>query len=269
MRSLTGELRRAVRRVLETVTPRLALAAQRRVSHEPELDLLPALVDRGLLALDIGANDGVYADRLAGLAREVLAFEPNRECCRFLRRALAGRVRLEEVALSDREGRAELRVPRYRYGHATMSDENTLAGLAARDEILVVAVPTRRLDDYGLRDVGFIKLDVEGFEDAVLRGARATLAAWKPNLLVEIEERHRRDAVGETARFLADLGYDGHFLRDGALRPLSSFVLSEHQRIEDLGDHARYVNNFIFLPRGSTLKTQVRGVPVGMQLRFE
>lgn len=236
---------------MQTVTPGLLLSIMRRRSCEPEMALLPVLSDPSRTAVDIGANDGVYADLLRARGGPVVAFEPNPLLVTYLRRVFGARVRVEGVALSDQTGEAEIRIPRYHYGHATMEDENALEKLTASDEIRTVSVPTKRLDDYQLSDVGFIKVDVEGFEGAVLRGGLSTIRRDQPNILVEIEERHKPGAIAATTALLREVGYEGFFYQHGELRPLSTFDRVSLQSVDHIGGkHSQYINNFIFSVTG-------------------
>jgi hypothetical protein len=73
-------------------------------------------------------------------------------------------------------------------------------------------VPALRLDDYALDRVGFIKIDVEGHELAVLKGAEATIRGSMPSLLVEIEERHSLCGIQNVTAFLTGLRYEGFFV---------------------------------------------------------
>jgi len=259
MRPFSREVAYLVRGAVEAVAPHFVFWAVRRQARDPELALLPRLCDPWRAAIDVGAHEGVYTLPMCRCAREVIAFEPNPLLATFLRRVLVG-VQIEEVALSDRPGSAELRIPRYGYGQATMEAENTLAQLAARDEIRAVEVASRRLDDYPLADCGFVKIDVEGFEDAVLRGARETILRHRPNLLVELEERHKRGAIAATTRMLSAWGYDGFYYHDGELWPIATFDVTRHQALENVGREDKYLNNFIYAPRG-TLRPGVPPVP--------
>ena len=118
-----------------------------------------------------------------------------------------------------------------------------------------VDVVMRPLDSYDFRDVGLIKIDVEGHEEAVLAGARATIAASRPILIVEIEERHNPGSTRRIPLTLAEIGYSAYFYENGVQRPVAEFDPRRHQdparlRLEgsvprqDLG----YYNNFVFLP---------------------
>jgi hypothetical protein len=132
-----------------------------------------------------------------------------------------------------------------------MEDDNALEKLTASEEIRTVSVPTKRLDDYQLSDVGFIKVDVEGFEGAVLRGGLSTIRRDQPNILVEIEERHKPGAIAATAALLREVGYEGFFYRRGELRPLSTFDRVSLQSVDHIGGkHSQYINNFIFSVTG-------------------
>ena len=106
-------------------------------------------------------------------------------------------------------------------------------------------VATRTLDSYELRNVGFIKIDVEGFEQAVLRGARATLARERPVLLLEMEERHTGEPIEQSIATVAAYGYDIFFVREGRLVPVAAMVSAP----DSVGAPQPHTNNFIAKPR--------------------
>ena len=68
--------------------------------------------------------------------------------------------------------------------------------LSTGDTVETIRVPLRTLDSYNLSNIGFIKIDVEGHELDVLRGAEVTLRRDQPNLLIEIENRHAPTRCG-------------------------------------------------------------------------
>jgi FkbM family methyltransferase len=102
------------------------------------------------------------------------------------------------------------------------------------------------------RGPDFLKIDVEGHELAVLKGARQTLASKRPAILIECEARHRADGdVRPVFDLLHSHGYVGTFFLEGRRRPLDDFEPTKHQSIDE---HATstprgYVNNFAFVPR--------------------
>jgi FkbM family methyltransferase len=228
---------------------------------EAEADLLPGLVDPSRRALDIGASKGKYALLLQRLAREVVCFEPNPAVALRLRRLFSGRrsnVSVIHAALGDVTATLVLRVPRV--GKREFDEMGSLASKFASDANATVLgqsvsgitaheVPVCRLDDFGYDDVGFVKIDVEGYERQVIEGARQTLVRNRPNLLVEIEQRHNARPIGEIFELIAGLGYDGWFLLGGTLRPLHEFDVLALQNPAHADGHGPYVNNFVFTPR--------------------
>ncbi|CAM5374574.1 FkbM family methyltransferase OS=Streptomyces alboniger OX=132473 GN=CP975_10875 PE=4 SV=1 [Streptomyces alboniger] len=117
------------------------------------------------------------------------------------------------------------------------------------------------LDDLGLRDVDFIKIDVDGSELAVLRGATGLLARDRPALFVELESRIQ--PIAPVVTYLTLLGYDGWVLPRDTWVPLAGFPLESHQsmasyvvahgllrRVLPFRDRPRYVNSVLFLPDG-------------------
>jgi len=205
---------------------------------DPELRHLSRLCDAAKISVDVGASLGLYTSHLLAHSAEVWAFEPRREAAAELEREFSGSpVRVHPVALSDEDGETTFTVCNSDLGRSTLEKSNPVRG---EQEVVV----TRRLDSYGLRDVGFIKIDVEGHEGAVLRGAADTIKRSRPSLLIEIEERHKPGATTDIPRMLGEAGYAGWFLLENEWRPLSAFDAAKHQRVNE----APYINNFVFLP---------------------
>jgi hypothetical protein len=90
---------------------------------------------------------------------------------------------------------------------------------------------------------------VEGHELEVLRGSLAILKNHRPNLLVEIEQRHSSVPIAETFSFITGQGYRGEFLdRERNLQRLASFDPAKHQADPRLAGQPGSVSNFIFRP---------------------
>lgn len=127
-----------------------------------------------------------------------------------------------------------------RYGLSTLEPGNRLAGHqpSLMREMTVTTCP---LDQFGFANVGFIKIDVEGHEMSVLRGAHDTLQRERPNILIEAQEKHNPGSVERVRQWFAELGYEGYFLRDRRLTPIAEFDLEVDQQRDG-------IENFIFVP---------------------
>ena len=221
--------------------------AQEARAGEPELAVLATLVPRGGTAVDVGANQGVFAYALAGIADRVVAFEPNPDYASFARWMLRGRAEVHELALSDKAGRATFTVP--------LSDDGMvlhLAGSLKRTHaqfrnFRTYDVEVRTLDEFGFTDVRFIKADVEGSEREVLEGARATIARSRPVILLELLSGTHQDPAAETAGICESFGYDAVLVQHGETIPALP-------AIKALGKNTSWgtdieTRNVLFLPR--------------------
>lgn len=225
------------------IPPRLYLrnlAWRRGRKGEKELALLPALAARGSVAIDIGANKGVYSYALSGICGAVKAFEPNPKMFRILTAGVPANVETFETALSNADGEADLILPVQRSGRFS----NQGATLQPRKmdgdkDFETLNVAQKTLDSYGFRDVSFIKIDVEGFELEVIEGAKETLARERPNMLVEIDEHHAKRPVADAVAAICAHGYGCFYMSQTSLKPFSAFA----------GDTAKtHTDNFVFLP---------------------
>jgi len=218
---------------------RLELRRLRRwKTMEPEWLLLDSLVDPQRAAVDVGASRGLYAGRLAELCPWVHGVEPQPRLVAELRRKLPRNTTIHAVALSDQPGEAVLRIPPDD-GRASLEPHNAVAG----DRL---TVPVARLDELVEQPVGFMKIDVEGHELAVLRGAERILRADRPVLLIESEALHHPAAPFNLFEHLGERGYAGWFLWQGERLAVERFVLDIHQRLDC---NPAYANNFVFEPR--------------------
>ncbi len=197
-----------------------------------EMRLVERLLRPGMTVLDIGAHHGLYtllAAKRVGRRGRVIAFEPSaRERKRLLTNVRLNRfanVRAELCALGDRAGEADLFLvdgPEDWY--------NSLRPPAVEERTCTVRVEVRRLDDVletlGISRVDFIKLDVEGAELSVLRGAAKLLhGESRPAILAEVQDVRTRPWgywASDIIQLLASADYRWFgFNGDGGLEPVS------------------------------------------------
>jgi len=145
----------------------------------------------GATFVDVGCNKGDFtllASRLVGPEGRVLAFEPHPENCRWIRKSIAKNeyrnINLYEMALSDVDGAAQLHLGE-KSGFHTL-----LAGKPQREKG-TIEVQTRRLDAllaelHFDRPIDAVKIDVEGADMQVLRGARETISR-NPGIVVFLD----------------------------------------------------------------------------------
>ena len=217
---------------------------------EKEMALMPAFCLPGSVAIDVGANHGLFTHYLAGLCGQVHAFEASPRMAEIMRKGYLrrGNVTVHEVALSNGEGTATLQVPSFvgHSGYATLEKSDVASKVKQSCALEQLQLTTKRLDDFDLHNVSFIKVDVEGHEQEVLEGASETLKREPVIVLAELEERHRPNAVRDVAAFMGSLGYRAFFVRDQQLVGLAHF---DGKRDQDESDPQGkgYVRNFLFV----------------------
>jgi FkbM family methyltransferase len=198
-----------IRRAVLPLTPprrRLGLLAWSNRNFEgiePELAMLERLVPSGCrTAIDAGANAGLYTIRLARLCQAVYAFEINPAVTGHLQRARLPNVTIMQFGLSSAARRVTLYIPLLDgkmplEGWASLNPGNCPDTSIHRE----ISGYVRTLDSCGITDIDFMKIDVEGHEIELLKGARATLLRCRPRILAEAKD------LQPVADWLAPLGY--------------------------------------------------------------
>ncbi len=181
-----------------------------------ELRLLGRVLQPGMVFADIGANQGeftLYAARRVGAGGKVISFEP----IPAIYGHLSENIRLNNLhnvqafncGLSDAPGTFTM--------YTTDNNESGMGSLYPDDEhprivgTVEVDVFDRVFERLALQRLDAMKIDVEGAELPVLRGAQAAIARHKPVILVEVTESAQQVSGHSSAAliaFLLELHYD-------------------------------------------------------------
>ena len=145
------------------------------------------------VCLDIGSNIGQWTRPLSRKFESVVCFEPNpnfREC--FKKNINENNVLLWPVGLSDKEHKAK-----QGFNSTVLQNEEG-------------EIDCRTLDSFGLTNVDFVKIDVDGFEIPLLNGAKDTLIKNNPVINIEMKNDKRSNIAQQCEHILKDLGYKFH-----------------------------------------------------------
>ena len=161
-------------------------------------------VDSFNTAIDIGACVGFWTRDLCRVFKRIICFEPykNSSDCLIENLKEFNNYELYNVALSDQIGKGDLLISKDGIG------SNSLNDFALKNDY-TIRVEKKRLDDYGFRNVDYIKIDVQFYELFVLKGAYQTLKDNNPLLCIECARRNKEELayVKKINQFLTKLNY--------------------------------------------------------------
>lgn len=172
------------------------------VKDPPEIEeILWRGFSKAYISFDIGANCGQSFGHILEFSDKVVAFEPSFEAVEWVEENLlflvADRVTLIQSAISDHSGEVTL------YAIPGKIDTGQLVSDVSGMEWKVQGKTFGRpVDSYSLDDAvmtfgrpDFIKIDVEGHEEKVIRGGLQTLSIVRPELLIEIHDLWQGDTI--------------------------------------------------------------------------
>jgi len=223
---------------------------------EPHLSrVFHRYVAPGMRVADIGANVGYYTMLAAKLVQEnglVFAFEPNSENCRLLLLSVSensfGNVRIFPLALAEAEGYAH-------FSSHLGSNGGFMQEAAALASGHGSIVPVARLDSLLTPPLDFLKMDVEGAEYRVLRGAQKLISAARPIITSEFScemiGRISQCSPRDFLQFFLRYGYTIHVIPrgDGRLEIVPDIDVF----LRDWGDPGR-IEDLLMLPQGAAVQ---------------
>ena len=195
-------------------------------SCEQEMRHLDRIVQERQTAVDVGANAGLFSYVMSKKFSKVYSFEINDGISKELSAYNPGNIEIINKGLSSQKGTATLYVP--------VLDGTPLTGWASltpnncpdTKEHLEKQVEICPLDAFNLRSISFIKIDVEGHELEVLKGAMETLVNNRPVVLIEVRQQNREAVFA----LFASLNY-------------------QQKKFQDFMDKSIVEENYIFVPK--------------------
>jgi FkbM family methyltransferase len=194
-----------------------------RENYEAELIFLERALSPGKTFVDVGANLGIYAlaaSKIVGPSGRVIAFEPSQQTFFLLNGNVAmnnsTNVQIYPAAISDKAGEALLY-------HGADPGQNSLGrdpALEPEGEQVMTESLDNALSAASVERVDLIKMDVEGAEELVVRGANKVITSHRPTIILEInQEASARLGLSPRGAWdqLQSLGYKFFSVRGNAV----------------------------------------------------
>jgi FkbM family methyltransferase len=167
--------------------------------RQQSIDITPSRT----LALDIGANVGLWSRDLTEAFARVISFEPVsdfRDC--LVKNVPASNLEVRGCALGEEDTFINMIITVENTGHSHVDTSTMGHG----------TTPMYRLDSLELPKIDYIKIDCEGYENTILRGARQTIMRDRPVMVVE-HKRHKDVGHNDVDQALDTLiGWGAHII---------------------------------------------------------
>jgi len=229
-----------------------------KVEFDAELLLLEFLLKEDSVFFDIGANKGEYAYYAEKLInpKNIYLFEPEKKLNKQLN-AIFKNCNVFDVALSDSARTHQFKIPVIN-GVA----DNCLSSLEVDNkednetEAIIYEVKTNTLDTFLKEKNAFpdlIKIDVEGHELSVLKGAENYISTHHPSLIIEIEQRHHKDInIDSVFEDFKQKGYNAYYY---SKKQAQLFLYDNKTHLTNSKEYfgkIDYINNYIFIHSNNT-----------------
>ena len=210
-------------------------------------------------AIDIGSNYGSYTSILRDISKKVISVEPNLGILNLQKKILGdNKIDFYNVAIGKKNGEVILNIPIKK--NSLIYEEAFISNKIVTQQYL--KVNQRNGDDLFLnsKSLDFIKIDVEGYENQVLKSLSKSIKKFLPVILIEIEVRHStKIKINELINDLKEMEYNFFFMKSGkTLSIIKNFNFKlikelqnefnhnkdKHKSIYNLNSTKCYINNF-------------------------
>ena len=232
---------------------------------ENELLLIQYFLDSDSTFIDVGANLGQYLYKADGMIdrKNIFAFEPHPALNKRLSKLFPG-INLSQDALSDTEGNTQFKIPYFNnreiHTRGTLKTEHVEVD---ETNSVLIDVHISTLDQFSeankIEKISLVKIDVEGAEFDVIKGAVEMIKRYHPVFIIEIEQRHHKSPILD---FIISLEQNGQYTCcyfDTVNQELKTDIkekkIEDIQSIDNHGKNRLFINNFIFIPKSNALKT--------------
>lgn len=220
---------------------------------DAELLLLEFFLNKNSVFFDIGTNKGEYAYYAEKLMnpKNIYLFEPEKKLNKQLN-AIFSNCQVNDLALSDSKGTHQFKIP-----VINGVIDNCLSSLEVDNkednetEAIIYEVKTDTLDNFTKEKniiPDLIKIDVEGHELSVLKGAENFLSKHHPTLIIEIEQRHHKDITIESV--FESFKQKGYYCYYYSKKQSQLFSYEDKTHLTNTKDYfgkIDYINNYIFI----------------------
>jgi FkbM family methyltransferase len=162
-------------------------------SHEPySTKILQQHLHEGMVCLDIGGNLGYYAtleSKKVGNSGKVIAIEPSPLNFKYLKHNLQlqkmNNFEVHNLACGDSDGIVKFLISDHSNASRVIGDEEKIDSSMNIIEVSVKRVD-QLIEDFNIKQVDFLRMDVEGYESYILKGATLLLNRFKPMIQLEL-----------------------------------------------------------------------------------
>lgn len=223
---------------------------------EFEMALLPLFLKKDSIFFDVGSNIGafIYIAEQYINPNQVYGFEPIPVLFSRLKKIFPT-THIYNLALSNITQQTEFKIPKINHKtYLTRGTLNTQFNEKNESGYELIRVNTQTLDRFTeenkIKKIDVIKIDVEGHEYELLKGAEKTLLIFKPILIIEIEQRHHNFDISLIIEFIKKLNFECFYFDKNKLEiQLLNVNPSELQVISNSNKNSAYIQNFIFIPK--------------------
>ncbi len=220
---------------------------------DAELLLLEFLLNKNSVFFDIGTNKGEYAYYAEKLMnpKNIYLFEPEKKLNKQLQ-AIFSNCHVNNMALSDNKGAHQFKIP-----VINGMIDNCLSSLEVDNkednetESIIYEVKTDTLDNFTREKniiPDLIKIDVEGHELSVLKGAENFISEHHPTLIIEIEQRHHKNInIENIFESFKQKGYHCYYYSKRQSQLFSYDNKTHLTNTKDYFGKIDYINNYIFI----------------------